>query len=104
MHVMYRAGMKFQGIVLVSGFLIIATEIKARNLVKIEYKYFFAAIATLGVAFAFSIADGKRIWCDPTNHGWFSQGHAVWHWVNSFAMLFIFLHYSQAALKPQEKR
>lgn len=103
MHAMYLTDIKFQGIVLVSGFAIITTEIKARNLVKVHYKWFFTTLTTLIVAFGFSISDGKRIWCDPTQHGWFSQGHAVWHWVASIAMLTLYLHYSQPALRPSEK-
>lgn len=99
MHWMYLKGTKFQGIVLFAGFAIIGTEILARKLVQVNYKYIATAIVTLIIAFGFSIADGKRLWCTPTNHGWFSQGHAVWHWVASVAMLFIYLHYSQPALR-----
>ena len=100
-HVMYVYGVKFQGIVLISGFIIIATEIMARKITKTNYAFFILTISTLILAFGFSIADGKRIWCDPTQHGWFSQGHAIWHWVASWAMLFIYLHFSQTALRPQ---
>jgi hypothetical protein len=101
MHLMYLAGIKYQGIVLVSGFIIIGTEIQARKRVPISYRWFISAIATLVIAFGFSIADGQRIWCDPTQHGWFSQGHAVWHWVAAVAMLFIYLHFAQPALRKQ---
>jgi hypothetical protein len=102
MHVMYIYGIKFQGIVLICGFVILGTEIMARKLAKLHYKYFISAIITLIIAFGFSISDGQRIWCDPTAHGWFSQGHAVWHWVASLGMLFIYLHYSQDALDPKK--
>lgn len=103
MHIMYVTGVKFQGIVLVSGFAIMATEIMARKKAVIHYRWFTSTIVILIVAFGFSIADGKRIWCDPTQHGWLSQGHAVWHWIASFAMLTLYLHYSQASLRPSEK-
>jgi hypothetical protein len=103
MHLMYIAGMKFQMIVLISGFIIITTEIMAKKIVPITYKWFIASIGTLIVAFGFSISDNRRIWCNPTEHGWFSQGHAVWHWVASLAMLFIYLHYSQKALQKEAK-
>ncbi len=99
MHWMYLTGIKFQGIILFTAFAILATEFLARKNDKIHYKNLFIAMGFLIVAFGFSIADGKRIWCDPTAHGWFSQGHAVWHWVASIAMPFIYLHYSQPALK-----
>lgn len=99
MHIMYMTGVKFQGIVLISGFIILATEVKAQRILRTEIKWFVAAIITLIVAFGFSISDGKRIWCDPSQHGWFSQGHAVWHWVASLAMFFIYKHYSQEKLR-----
>lgn len=102
MHIMYRTGIKFQVIVLLAGFTILGTEIMARKLVKVQYNWFIATIVTLIVAFGFSISDGQRIWCDPTQHGWFSQGHAVWHWVAAIGMFTIYKHYAQAALKPQE--
>lgn len=101
MHIMYLTGVKFQGIVLISGFIILATEIKAQKKVKTGLGWFIAAIATLIVAFGFSISDGQRLWCNPTHHGWFAQGHAVWHWTASIAMFFIYKHYSQEKLRAQ---
>lgn len=102
MHTMYLTGHKYQMLILISGFAIIFTEILARKIAKINYNWFFTTILFLLVAFGFSIADGQRLWCTPTNHGWFEQGHAIWHWVASFAMVTIFFHYAQPALKPQE--
>lgn len=103
MHWMYVAGIKFQGIVLLSAFVIIATEFMARKKFQVTYKNFYLALGTLAVAFGFSIADGKRIWCVPTDHGWFSQGHAIWHWVAAVAMVFIYLHFSQKAIRENLK-
>lgn len=103
MHAMYVTDIKFQGIVLISGFAILTTEVMARKKAVVHYKWFASTIVILIVAFGFSISDGKRIWCDPTQHGWFSQGHAVWHWIASIAMLTLYLHYSQASLRPSEK-
>jgi hypothetical protein len=103
MHAMYVTDIKFQVIVLISGFIILATEFMARNIVKVKYNWFITTILVLIVAFGFSISDGQRIWCDPTQHGWFSQGHAIWHWVAAIGMLTIYFHYSQPALKPTEK-
>jgi hypothetical protein len=54
------------------------------------------------VAFGFSISDNTRFWCTPEHHGWFSQGHALWHWIAALGMFTIYKHYSQPALKPQE--
>lgn len=103
MHAMYVEGLKYQIIILLAGFIIIATEIMARKVVQIHYHWFAASLVILVIAFGFSIADGQRIWCNPTEHGWFSQGHAMWHWIASIAMITIYLHFSQAALKPQEQ-
>jgi hypothetical protein len=99
MHIMYVTGIKFQMIVLISGFIIIATEIMAQRKRRTDLGWFLASVATLIVAFGFSISDGKRIWCDPSQHGWFSQGHAVWHWTAAIGMFFIYKHYSQEKLR-----
>lgn len=101
-HVMYLGEMKFQGIILVAGISIILTEFLAYKKNPIESKWFVTSIILLIVAFGFSLADGTRFWCDPTAHGIFSQGHALWHWLASVAMLTIYLHYSQDALNPQQ--
>lgn len=101
MHVMYLYGLKFQVIVLISGLIIIGTEILAQKKQKADLKWFVATLATLIVAFGFSVLDGQRLWCDPTQHGWFSQGHAIWHWTAAIGMFTIYKHYSQSALKPQ---
>lgn len=102
MHAMYVAQIKFQVIVLISAFVIVTTEILARKVTKVTYGWFTATLALLIVAFSFSISDNTRFWCDPSQHGWFSQGHAMWHWIAAFAMVTIYKHYSQPALKPQE--
>lgn len=102
MHAMYISEIKFQVIVLISGFIILTTEILAKKVTPIKYGWFITSIALLIVAFGFSISDNTRTWCNPTEHGWFSQGHAMWHWVAAIAMFTIYKHYAQAALKPQE--
>jgi hypothetical protein len=103
MHLMYLAEIRFQVIVLISAFIIIATEMMARKLKKVTYFWFYTTIATLIVAFGFSISDGSRFWCDPNQHGWFSQGHAMWHWVAAIGMLTIYLHYAQPAMEPTKE-
>lgn len=102
MHLMYVTGVKFQMLVLISAFIIIGTEIAAQKIKKTDVKWFLASIGTLVVAFGFSISDGQRIWCDPSQHGWFSQGHALWHWTAAIAMFTIYKHYSQDALNPKK--
>jgi hypothetical protein len=103
MHWMYLNGLKFQGIILISALMIVGTEILAQKKRRTPIGWFIAAILTLIGAFSFSIADGKRLWCDPTQHGWFSQGHALWHWVASLAMFFIYQHYSQEKLSAEDR-
>jgi hypothetical protein len=102
MHLMYLKEIKFQILVLISAFIIIITEILANRIQKVNLNWFIASLALLIVAFGFSISDGQRIWCHPENHGVFSQGHAMWHWVAAMGMFTIFKHYSQSKLKPQE--
>ena len=103
MHVMYLTEIKFQVIVLISAFIIIGTEIWARKIQTVRYNWFLATLILLIIAFGFSISDGQRIWCDPTQHGWFSQGHAMWHWVACIAMYTIYQHYAQPALNPHQE-
>ena len=98
MHVMYLTNIKFQMIVLFAGFFILATEALAQKRHRTEIKWFAISIAVLILAFGFSLSDGQRIWCNPQNHGWFSQGHAVWHWTAAIGMFTIYKHYSQRLL------
>jgi hypothetical protein len=101
MHAMYVSEIKFQMIVLISALIIVATEFNARKVAKVQYGWFIATLGFLIVAFGFSVSDGSRFWCHPIEHGWFSQGHAVWHWVAAIGMVTIYKHYSQDNLKPQ---
>lgn len=94
LHIMYLTGIQYQGIILFAGFLILFSEVKLYLKFKNSIKWFVTSIGLLVVAFGFSISDGKRIWCVPTNHGWFEQGHALWHWIAAIAMFTIYLHYS----------
>ncbi len=96
-HLMYLLGVRFQVLVLGAAVVILATEYGARSRNKghTTYKWFAASLGLLLIAFSFSVADGKRLWCDESSHGWFSQGHALWHWISAIAMLTFYLHYSQ---------
>ncbi len=101
LHFMYVSGIKFQMLVLISGIFIVVTEILAQRKKRVGFGWFLATLGFLIVAFSFSLIDHKRIWCDPTQHGWLSQGHAIWHWVAALGMFTIYKHYSQEKL--QEK-
>ncbi len=102
MHAMYVLGVHFQVLILIFAFFILATEFLVRKKVAVSYKWLYISLGLLGMALSFSIIDGKRIWCDSTAHGWFSHGHALWHWLGSIAMYPIYLHYAQPALKPKD--
>lgn len=54
---------------------------------------FWASLASFCIAVSFSIADVKRILCDPQNH--FIQGHALWHIGGAIGLTFSFLYYRQ---------
>ncbi|MFP5384610.1 MAG: ceramidase domain-containing protein [Bacteriovoracia bacterium] len=98
MHWMYLTNIKFQMLVLISGIIILITEIAAQKKQHNHMKWFWTTIGILIVAFGFSISDGQRLWCSPKNHGWFSQGHALWHWTAAIGMFTIYKHYSQEVL------
>lgn len=53
-------------------------------------KWFYLSMV---IALGFSIADHEGIFCDPHNH--VVQGHAIWHLLGAFALLFSFLHHRQ---------
>lgn len=98
-HFMYVTEMNFQTLIpllALGGFI---TEYLARNKVKINYKWFSLSVGILILGFSISFLDAKRIWCDPTQHGWFAQGHALLHWIVSFSMFTIWKHYSQNSLR-----
>jgi hypothetical protein len=95
-HIMYLLGVPFQILVLLAAVVIMATEFAAQKQARgtIAYKWFASTLGLLLIALSFSVADGKRLWCDTSAHGWFSQGHALWHWIAALAMFTFYLHYS----------
>jgi 4-amino-4-deoxy-L-arabinose transferase-like glycosyltransferase len=97
LHLMYLAKIRYQVLILLAALAIIATEYAARTRQQWHYRWFVVTLALLSIAFGFSVADGVRFWCTSSAHGWFSQGHALWHWISSLAMLTLYLHYSQQA-------
>lgn len=88
------SGFPIQWTVAITGAVVLVTELAARAKEnnRSSLAWFWAAIGTLIVAESFSLADLKRVWCDPTNH-WL-QGHALWHWIGAAAMIFIYRHYA----------
>lgn len=97
-HAMYVFGLKFQIVILIGAFAGLLTAIMTMRFIQINYKYLLIGAAAFVGAFVFSVLDGTRTWCEPTHHSWFSQGHAIWHWLSAVGTLFIYLHYSQKEL------
>lgn len=86
MHFMYLMEMKFQLLILLSAFVIIATEFKRTSF------WFLLTLMFLLVAFGFSLSDAERYWCDSSEH--VIQGHALWHLLASIATFTLYKHYS----------
>jgi hypothetical protein len=103
-HLMYLTNIKFQLIMAVGAVFIIITEIMTAKLKKLHYHWFVGSLIMIAIAFGVSILDHTKIWCHPSDHGLFSQGHALWHWLSGFAMIGIYKHYSQDALEPTKER
>lgn len=101
LHWMYLTNIKFQMLVLISGIIILITELLSQRKHKTHMKWFWSTIFILIIAFGFSLSDGQRLWCTPENHGWFSQGHALWHWTAAIAMVTIYKHYAHEKLLPR---
>jgi hypothetical protein len=75
------------------------SELLIRKHQRVMYRYFLLSNLLLVTALGCSLSDVTRRVCDPQQHGWFSQGHALWHWISALAMWTIFLHYSQPAIR-----
>lgn len=104
MQFMRWLGWKYQTIILLATIFINVTEYLSRNMKQIKYFYFALSNLLLGIAFACSISDLTRRVCDPHEHGLFSQGHALWHWVGALAMWTIYAHYAQPALQDSDEK
>jgi len=72
-----------------------ATEYRAKQRAQnghtIQYRYFGASVAFLGVGLACSMLDLTGVWCNPHNH--LVQGHAVWHLFTAAGLVCQFAHY-----------
>lgn len=77
-------------------------ELRARKAAttRIDYRWFFAALATLAVSFGFWILDTTRLWCDPSSH--IVQGHAIWHVINASIFAWLYNFYMQFQSAPSE--
>jgi hypothetical protein len=59
-----------------------------------SYACYWLALALLGAASAFSLADVTRAWCDPAS--WL-QGHALWHALSAAALVALQRFYAAQA-------
>ena len=60
-----------------------------------KMKKFVQAMVLLAVAFAFSLADMLRVWCNPNNH--VINGHSIWHILTSVTLYLLFQYHKQFA-------
>lgn len=75
--------------------VILALEawIAARKKRKTVYRFFFGALALLAASFLFWALDYQRLLFAPGNH--IIQGHGLWHILNSFCFILMYIHYKQ---------
>ncbi|MEX0799434.1 MAG: ceramidase domain-containing protein [Bacteriovoracaceae bacterium] len=94
-HVMYVFHIKFQIIVASAAIAIFLTEWRANKSSDspVDYKFYAAGMGFTALAFLFTLLDGARVWCDPTNH--WVQGHALWHVFSAIGLTLIYHHYEQ---------
>ena len=94
---LFYAGVPIQGSVFVLIVAMIGQEFalwrRSAPAARGDYASYWVALALLGAASAFSLADVTRTWCDPQNH-WL-QGHALWHLLSA-ASLFALLRFYAA--------
>lgn len=99
MFIFYALEIAYQSLVLLQILLVGFTEwrvARARQSQRMpgaRYGNFFIALATIGVAAGFSLADVTRTFCDPDNH--FIQGHAIWHYLGAISIYFCYRFYRQ---------
>jgi len=77
------------------GAEVVAYRVAVRKGRQYSMKWLAVTFGTMLGALACMIADVKRFHCDPDNHGWFAQGHSLWHWLGAVALGISILHYSQ---------
>ncbi len=58
-----------------------------------RYRHFVSGMVLLVVAFACSVADATRLWCNPANH--VVNGHAAWHVLTALVLYLLFLFHEQ---------
>jgi hypothetical protein len=89
-----RAGIPIQFTVAALAVLMVVSEFAARAKTGDSRPLgtFWAGVATITAAELCSLADMKRVVCDPSLP-WL-QGHAAWHLIAAVAMVFIYRHWA----------
>ncbi len=59
----------------------------------VRYKNLGILALFFALSFLFWRMDFRKIWCDPNNH--LLTGHAIWHILNSFCLLFFYKFHQQ---------
>lgn len=88
---MRSLGLPYQFIIVVSGVLIIVTEVLAKNRTRVEMgRDFYLALAFFLAGAGCSVIDATRTLCVPDS--WL-QGHAVWHVLSAIGSYFSARYY-----------
>jgi len=86
-----KSGEFIFGILVVFSIILeIILAFRSKNII---YRDYLFAILTFAVAWSIWLLDINRIVCDPANH--IINGHALWHIINSFSILFLYRFYRQ---------
>lgn len=80
--------------------IIVDSIIKPWNQGGIDYFYFFAALASLVVAFGIWNVDLRRIYCEGYHP---LQGHAAWHLLNALGTFYLYLFFKSEVKKPESR-
>ncbi len=96
---LFYAGAPIQATVFVVIVLSVAQELtlwrRTPHAQRASYASYWAALAALGAAAAFSLADVTRAWCDPD--ALWLQGHALWHVLSASALVLLQRFYAARA-------
>lgn len=90
----FDQGLPIQALVFVLILAMVGQEwvLWRRAVASANYRPYFAALALMAAAGAFSALDVTRLWCDPANH-WL-QGHALWHVLSAGSLFALYLFYA----------
>lgn len=94
-HIMYLTFIKYQFLIALIALSIIITEyycFKKEKEFLINYNFFKISLILLVIAQSASLLDVTRTICFPNSI--FPQGHAIWHILSCFSLVFLYHHYA----------